>query len=90
MALGCEYQCQVPAGSRTLSECFEVFDTIHKVTTNLRAVRRITIEVLACRYHLHACRCGLRWVTERSIGHPKLLTLNLTCGLYEHNPFDMP
>ena len=35
----------VLAGQRTLSECFKLFDIIHKVTTEHSTISRITCEV---------------------------------------------
>jgi adenosine deaminase len=36
----------VPAGERTLSECFQLFDLIHRVTTDHATITRITTEVV--------------------------------------------
>ena len=36
----------VLAGERTLSECFQLFDLIHRVTTDHATITRITTEVV--------------------------------------------
>ncbi len=41
-----KYFVRVAAGKRTLSECFKIFDIIHKVTTDHDVISRITEEVL--------------------------------------------